>query len=188
MMLQNPETKVRSRKQSSSIVDYLKSIGQSASFADRKKKAQELGIENYTGTAQQNSKLLQKLRSPDPISASQEESKNILDRSEQDILDQNREYVTDGTLRSSSWKRYMDYINWLKRQSKPKDGASQFEDNVTGVLPERYMNFGQWQKYEENNPAGRSFKILKGSRNPAGPGYKSAVPKVLSIEIDPFEE
>ncbi|GEN30223.1 hypothetical protein HNQ35_000074 [Cerasibacillus quisquiliarum] len=45
-----------------SIVDYLKSIGQPSSFAHRKKLAQQHGIKNYTGTASQNTKLLNALR------------------------------------------------------------------------------------------------------------------------------
>lgn len=46
----------------SSIVDYLKSIGQDSSFANRKKLAAANGISNYTGTASQNTQLLNKLR------------------------------------------------------------------------------------------------------------------------------
>ena len=46
----------------SSIVDYLKSIGQDSSFANRKKLAEANGISNYTGTASQNTKLLNILR------------------------------------------------------------------------------------------------------------------------------
>lgn len=45
-----------------SIVDYLKSIGVDSSYKNRKKLAKENGISNYTGTAEQNLKLLEKLR------------------------------------------------------------------------------------------------------------------------------
>lgn len=45
-----------------SIVDYLKSIGQDSSFANRKKLAAQYGISNYTGTAAQNLELLNKLK------------------------------------------------------------------------------------------------------------------------------
>lgn len=45
-----------------SIVDYLKSINQDSSFANRKKLAAKHGIKNYTGTAAQNKQLLKKLR------------------------------------------------------------------------------------------------------------------------------
>lgn len=45
-----------------SLVDYLKSVGQDSSFANRKKLAAQYGISNYTGTAAQNLDLLNKLR------------------------------------------------------------------------------------------------------------------------------
>lgn len=41
----------------SSIVDLLKLLGQPSSFADRKALAAELGVTNYTGTAEQNQRL-----------------------------------------------------------------------------------------------------------------------------------
>lgn len=46
-----------------SIVDYLKSVGVNSSFANRKKIANNAGIKNYTGTASQNTKLLNDMRS-----------------------------------------------------------------------------------------------------------------------------
>ena len=45
-----------------SIVDYLKSVGIDSSYSNRKKLAKENGINNYTGTAEQNLKLLEILR------------------------------------------------------------------------------------------------------------------------------
>lgn len=48
--------------QGSNIVDYLKSTGQDSSFAARSKIAAEKGIQNYTGSAEQNTKLLNILR------------------------------------------------------------------------------------------------------------------------------
>lgn len=45
-----------------SIIDYLNSIGVDSSFANRKKLAVKHGIKNYRGTAGQNSQLLKKLR------------------------------------------------------------------------------------------------------------------------------
>ena len=45
-----------------SIVDYLKSIGQPSDFASRSILAKQNGIENYTGSAEQNTKLLNILR------------------------------------------------------------------------------------------------------------------------------
>ena len=46
-----------------SIVDYLKSIGQASDFASRKKLAEQLGIKDYRGAADQNLKMLDMLRS-----------------------------------------------------------------------------------------------------------------------------
>lgn len=46
-----------------SIVDYLKSQGQDSSYAARSKLAAQNGIQNYKGTAQQNTQLLGILRS-----------------------------------------------------------------------------------------------------------------------------
>jgi len=45
-----------------SIVDYLKSIGEDSSFNHRKALASKHGISNYTGTAAQNTRLLNALR------------------------------------------------------------------------------------------------------------------------------
>lgn len=46
-----------------SIVDYLKSIGQASDFASRKKLAEQFGIKDYRGAADQNLKMLDMLRS-----------------------------------------------------------------------------------------------------------------------------
>lgn len=45
------------------IVDYLKSKGIDSSFSNRKKIAQQDGINNYKGTPEQNKTLLKKLQS-----------------------------------------------------------------------------------------------------------------------------
>lgn len=45
-----------------SIVDYLESIGKDSSFNARKRYAKQYGIANYTGTAQQNTALLNAMR------------------------------------------------------------------------------------------------------------------------------
>jgi LysM repeat protein/GH25 family lysozyme M1 (1,4-beta-N-acetylmuramidase) len=45
-----------------SLVDYMKSKGMDASFANRSKVAAEYGIENYSGTAAQNLAMLSKLQ------------------------------------------------------------------------------------------------------------------------------
>jgi hypothetical protein len=45
-----------------SIVEYLKSVGKASDFVSRKRYATQYGIENYTGTAAQNLKLLDLMR------------------------------------------------------------------------------------------------------------------------------
>jgi len=45
-----------------SIVDYLKSVGQSSDYGSRSKLAKQYGITNYAGTATQNTQLLKLLR------------------------------------------------------------------------------------------------------------------------------
>lgn len=47
-----------------SIVDALKSKGQDSSYEARSKMASDLGIQNYTGTAEQNVQLLKSLNTP----------------------------------------------------------------------------------------------------------------------------
>ena len=54
--------KNKSNYKGNSIVDYLKSVGIDSSYSNRKKLAKENGITNYTGTAEQNLRLLEKLR------------------------------------------------------------------------------------------------------------------------------
>lgn len=49
-----------------SVVDYLASQGQPSSFSERAKLAQQIGISNYTGTADQNTRLLAMLQSRPP--------------------------------------------------------------------------------------------------------------------------
>jgi len=51
--------------QGNSIVDYLKSVGKPSDFASRSKLAQEQGIIEYGGTAEQNTQLLGKLNIPE---------------------------------------------------------------------------------------------------------------------------
>lgn len=49
-----------------SIVDYLNSTGQASDYNSRATLAQQKGIQNYTGTADQNTQLLGMLRTPAP--------------------------------------------------------------------------------------------------------------------------
>ena len=61
-----PKTNTKNIKKTNykgnSIVDGLKSVGVNSSYDNRKKIAQANGIKNYTGTAKQNTELLNKLK------------------------------------------------------------------------------------------------------------------------------
>ena len=57
-----PETPAPSPYTGVSIVDYLNSIGQASDYASRAKLAQQYGVTNYTGTAAQNTQLLNIMR------------------------------------------------------------------------------------------------------------------------------
>ena len=50
-----------------SIVDFLNRRGQDSSFQARRRLASDAGIENFTGTAAQNTQLLQQLQSGSPV-------------------------------------------------------------------------------------------------------------------------
>ncbi len=64
---------------SNSIVDYLNSAGQDSSYKARKRLAEQQGISNYTGSAKQNTTLLNNLRNAtSPTSSNNSPSKNVL--------------------------------------------------------------------------------------------------------------
>lgn len=63
---------------SNSIVDYLNSAGQDSSYKARKRLAQQQGISNYTGSAKQNTSLLNSLRNTAASSSGSGISKNVL--------------------------------------------------------------------------------------------------------------
>lgn len=54
--------KPKGNQKTTSVVDYLNSIGQDSGFNNRAKLAAKIGIKNYTGTARQNTTLLNILR------------------------------------------------------------------------------------------------------------------------------
>jgi N-acetylmuramoyl-L-alanine amidase len=57
-----PKPVVRGDQDTTSLVDYLKSIGENSSFSNREKLAAKYGIRGYKGTAAQNTALLKKMR------------------------------------------------------------------------------------------------------------------------------
>ena len=60
-----------------SIVDYLKSQGKDSSFSNRSNLAKQYGVSNYTGTGEQNTKLLNMLKNASSANSTASAAKNI---------------------------------------------------------------------------------------------------------------
>ena len=80
-----------------SIVDYLKSVGQSSDYSSRAKLAASNGISNYTGTAAQNTQLLNILKSGTGTSEKQgEEIAPVEEVPEAEIIEEDDDLVLEG--------------------------------------------------------------------------------------------
>lgn len=90
-----------------SIVDYLKSTGQDSSYANRKKLAGQYGISNYTGTADQNTKLLQMMQNASSASASSTSKKNT----------SNKTNSTASAVKNSVADKVLDFAASAKKNS-----------------------------------------------------------------------
>lgn len=117
-----------------SIVDFLKSLGEDSSYSSRKKRAQEMGIEDYKGTAEQNTAMLRAIKgkrsapkeeqtpsksSPEPKTSDDYyiEGGDDISKNEESLLDQNRDYLTESDIQSGSWEGYKEFLRKMK-QSK----------------------------------------------------------------------
>ena len=93
-----------------SVVDYLKSKNQPSSFAHRKKLAQQYGIKNYSGTAAQNTRLLNALRGG-----------------------------SDANKKTTSTKKYTPKSYKVGSKVKIKPSAKTYSRS-TAAIPSRYKN------------------------------------------------
>ncbi|UKL30017.1 N-acetylmuramoyl-L-alanine amidase protein [Bacillus phage PK2] len=76
-----PKPKPKGDMKTTSIVTYLNSIGEDASFANREKLAKKYGIAGYRGTAPQNLKLLELMRkgaTPKPVPKGDQKTNSIV--------------------------------------------------------------------------------------------------------------
>lgn len=108
-----------------SIVDYLKSKGQDSSYANRKKLAGQYGISNYTGTADQNTKLLQMMQNASSASASSTSKKNT----------SNKTNSTASAVKNSVADKVLDFAASAKKNSAGsgtvvKDAADLLEQRM----------------------------------------------------------
>lgn len=129
-----------------SIVDYLKEQKQDSSYAARAKLAEENGIENYTGSAEQNTKLLSILQG----NSSATTSSNAVTTSASGTSNTSTQLpVTgDGTqlaqsalsktfTPSASYQSAMDYTNELLQQLS--SGRTSYTDQIKSMM-DQIMN------------------------------------------------
>lgn len=132
-----------------SIVDYLKSQGQDSSYAARKKLAEQYGITNYSGTASQNTSLLNTLQQQ-KSSTQASPSNNVTQGTDEGT--QNRQ---TGTQTGSVFK-YTNAANYPTYSQSPQ--VSQYYDRV-----QEYEN---WEPEEyESKYTGMINEILDSIMN-----------------------
>ena len=85
-----------------SIVDYLKSVGQSSDYSSRSALAAQQGIQNYQGTAEQNTQLLNILRGGGTVAGGAQTSYKEGDTRDNPITGQTERYMPDGTWKEVS--------------------------------------------------------------------------------------
>lgn len=111
-----------------SIVDYLKSVGQDSSYNARKKLAESNGITNYTGTASQNTQLLNTLRSG---SSAQTKSNNVA--ATPATTTNNANPTFDGVDQKYVDKAYEEFKGSAQADEyldKRNDNAQKYEDKI----------------------------------------------------------
>ncbi|WP_077604752.1 N-acetylmuramoyl-L-alanine amidase [Oceanobacillus sojae] len=113
-----------SKKQIHSIVDYLKSIGEDSSFANRAKLAKSYGISNYTGTAAQNTRLLKAVSSGKPSNNSSKSSAK-------------RVHLPAS---ASTWRTYPLNVKPVKKNSDWSLTPAAFGGLTYDILAEPYPN------------------------------------------------
>ena len=141
-----------------SIVDYLTSIGQAGDYSSRAKLATEKGILKYTGTAEQNTALLNLLRSGTPIPSSLttptvptvpkagEEKKEVEEK--EGVAPGVPTVPTDWASQLQDWltrteqaksleevaKLMKDYSSWLRSEYMPNNPPTSTETSLAGLL------------------------------------------------------
>lgn len=95
-----------------SIVDYLKSVGKDSSYSSRQNMAKQYGIDNYSGSAKQNTQLLNILRDGRNGSSAQAATQN-------------------GANTSTPASGYMSGYNYQKYT--PSENVQQYKNKLTGL-------------------------------------------------------
>jgi hypothetical protein len=114
-----------------SIVDYLKSIGQDSSYSARSALASQYGITNYTGSADQNLALLSKLKNNSGSTPAVQEVKTLKDAN--NVIN-NQQNIQQNTLLTNA---LTELQKRLTTNTTPKT-TSDIKD--TSIIPEQSLD------------------------------------------------
>lgn len=172
-----------------SIVDYLKGQGRDSSYSARKKLAEENGITNYSGTAEQNTSLLKTLQNK-PATVPAGATAPTEPTGPAGVT-----YATKDKNSSSSAPKYeqseatKEYLSALKEMeaNKPEEFSSQYTGEISaildGILNKKEFNYGSndlmndslYQMYRDNYMAqgNKAMRDVMGNASALTGGYGS---------------
>ncbi len=124
-----------------SIVDYLASRGQDSSYKNRKKLAEQYGIAGYTGSANQNTQLLNTLRSgsaaQQPQAPTGGNNVTITPAGPSEKASPAQDYITGYKYNKyTPSNRVNDYADKLEdlENSKPGDFSSRYDEQIQNII------------------------------------------------------
>lgn len=143
-----------------SIVDYLASRGQDSSFKNRKKLAEQYGIAGYTGSANQNTQLLNTLRSgstaqQQPQAPTGGNNVTITPAGPSEKASPAQDYITGYKYNKyTPSNRVNDYADKLEdlENSKPGDFSSRYDEQIQNIINtiQNRPQFDQGQVYDSD--------------------------------------
>lgn len=142
-----------------SIVDYLASRGQDSSYKNRKKLAEQYGIAGYTGSANQNTQLLNTLRSgsaaQQPQAPAGGNNVTITPVNSSEKASPAQEYITGYKYNKyTPSNRVNDYADKLEdlENSKPGDFSSRYDEQIQNIINtiQNRPQFDQGQVYDSD--------------------------------------
>lgn len=143
-----------------SIVDYLASRGQDSSYKNRKKLAEQYGISGYTGSANQNTQLLNTLRSgsttqQQPQAPTGGNNVTITPAGPSEKASPAQEYITGYKYNKyTPSNRVNDYADKLEdlENSRPGDFSSRYDEQIQNIINtiQNRPQFDQGQVYDSD--------------------------------------
>ncbi|MBM0064793.1 N-acetylmuramoyl-L-alanine amidase [Alkalicoccobacillus gibsonii] len=163
-----PTTSNTAAKSGEGIVDYLNRVGIDSSMNNRKKLADQHGIKNYTGTAQQNTDLLNKIASGKAPATKPAPKK-----------------ATTSSTPAKSGEGLVDYLNRVKINSsfgnREKLAA---EHGIKGYKGTASQNTELLNKISGSSPKPTSKPAAKKSSNPKAKSGEGLVDYLKRIKVD----